>query len=229
VSVSFQGPGPGAYMLPPTYGYDKHDNRKQRMPQYSFGVRSALVGEQMGPGPGAYKVDKLTRYGNSKGLEYSMAPRTAIPVERSGPGPGAHDNHTKPFFTGTQAPSYSMGLRTDLNFKKDGPGPNAYKYEVHAVRPGVPKYSMGMQTKTNMKTNSPGPAAYAAGDINVKLNRAPVYSMQPRTNLRGENVGPGPNYYDLMYYRPGKSGPGYSFGLRHSQFAPPMIVRCDNM
>jgi len=39
--------------------------------------------------------------------------------------------------------------------------------------------------------------------------------MQPRTTIPGENVGPGPNYYDLMYYRPGKSGPGYSFGVRH--------------
>jgi len=53
--------------------------------------------------------------------------------------------------------------------------------------------------------------------------------MQPRTAIPGENVGPGPNYYDLMYYRPGRSGPGYSFGVRHHQFAPPMIVRCDNM
>ncbi|KAH8241312.1 hypothetical protein KR032_007844, partial [Drosophila birchii] len=221
-----QGPGPGAYMLPSTCGYEKHDNRKQRMPQYSFGMRTTMPGDALGPGPGAYKVDKLTRYGNSKGLEYSIAPRTNIIDKQCSPGPGAHDVHT---FTGTTAPSYSMGLRTDVNFKKDGPGPNAYKYEVNAVRPAMPKYSMGMQTKVLDKTNSPGPAAYAAGDINVKLNRAPIYSMQARTTVRGENVGPGPNYYDLMYYRPGKSGPGYSFGLRHSQFAPPMIVRCDNM
>ncbi|XP_017091662.2 ciliary microtubule associated protein 1B [Drosophila bipectinata] len=222
------GPGPGAYMLPPTYGYDKHDNRKQRNPQYSFGMRTNLVGSELGPGPGAYKVDKLTRYGPSKGLEYSMSPRTEIPIEKVGPGPGAHDVHLKPFFTGVNAPSYSMGLRTDINFKKEGPGP-IYKYEMNPVRPKVPAYSMGLQTKILNKTNSPGPAAYGPGDINVKLNRAPQYSMAPRTNMKGENVGPGSNYYDLMYYRPGKSGPGYSFGVRHSQYAPPMIVRCDNM
>lgn len=48
------------------------------MPQYSFGMRTLMPGEELGPGPGAYKVDKLTRYGNSKGLEFSMAPRTNV-------------------------------------------------------------------------------------------------------------------------------------------------------
>lgn len=79
------------------------------------------------------------------------------------------------------------------------------------------------------KVNSPGPAAYGAVDINLKLNRAPQYSLRSRFNLYNENVGPGPNYYDLMYYRPGKTGHSYSFGTRHSPYAPPMIVRCDNM
>lgn len=79
------------------------------------------------------------------------------------------------------------------------------------------------------KKVSPGPAAYGAVDINLKLNRAPIYSMRSRFNMLQENVGPGPNYYDLMYYRPGKKGNAYSFGTRHSPFAPPMIVRCDNM
>lgn len=86
-----------------------------------------------------------------------------------------------------------------------------------------------MQAKINRKADSPGPAAYAADDLNLKLNRAPVYSMRPTCYIRGENVGPGPNYYDLMYYRPGRTGRAYSFGVHHSPYAPPMIVRCDNM
>jgi len=104
----------------------------------------------------------------------------------------------------------------------------AYRYH-HLLTSLNLYYHRGLQTKILNKANSPGPAAYGGGDINVKLNRAPIYSMQPRTAIPGENVGPGPNYYDLMYYRPGRSGPGYSFGVRHHQFAPPMIVRCDNM
>lgn len=41
-------------------------------------MRTRAPGEDLGPGPGAYKVDKLTRYGTSKGLEFSMAPRTNV-------------------------------------------------------------------------------------------------------------------------------------------------------
>lgn len=72
------GPGPGAYGLPPTIGYEHHDNRKQRLPQYSFGTRTLIYGADPGPGPGAYQVDKLTRYGPGIGPEYTMGGITKI-------------------------------------------------------------------------------------------------------------------------------------------------------
>lgn len=72
------GPGPGAYGLPPTIGYNNHDNRKQRLPQYSFGTRTLIYGADPGPGPGAYQVDKLTRYGPGIGPEYTMGGITKI-------------------------------------------------------------------------------------------------------------------------------------------------------
>ncbi|KAL5284801.1 hypothetical protein ACFFRR_006859 [Megaselia abdita] len=31
------GPGPGAYMLPPTIGHQSHDIRKERSPMFTFG------------------------------------------------------------------------------------------------------------------------------------------------------------------------------------------------
>ncbi|KAM8704297.1 hypothetical protein ACLKA7_008837 [Drosophila subpalustris] len=226
------GPGPGAYALPPTVGYEKHDARKQRMPQYSFGARTNNPNEsQPGPGPGAYMVDKVTRFGKGGGLEYTMAPLTPIPDKKEGPGPGAHDVHEKPFFTGVNAPAYTMAPRDQYKFKDFGPGPSAYKFEVTPIRPAAPAYSMGIQTQVvgNSKQDSPGPAAYGAGDLNIKLVRAPEYSMRSPCKRRTTSVGPGPNYYDLMYYRPGKSGQAYSFGVRHSPFAPPMIVKCDNL
>ncbi|XP_068152863.1 ciliary microtubule associated protein 1B-like [Drosophila tropicalis] len=222
------GPGPGAYMLPPVLGYDRHDSRKQRMPQYSFGVRTNTTGRFVGPGPGAYMIDRMTRYGKGGGLEYSMAPRTPTTDKRFGPGPAAHDVHLKPFLTGTNAPSYSMGLRCNYDIKKQGPGPNAYRFEINPVKPASPAYSMGLQTKRNRLHDSPGPAAYVPGDLNVHLQRAPQYTMTPRNGITSKTLGPGPNYYDLMYYRPGKKGNSYSFGIRHSPFAPPMIVKCDN-
>ncbi|KAH8311658.1 hypothetical protein KR044_007402, partial [Drosophila immigrans] len=220
------GPGPGAYALPPTIGYDKHDTRKQRLPQYSFGARTNLNGPDAGPGPGAYQVDKLTRNGKGGGLEYTIAPLTKIVDKRVGPGPGAHDVH---IFTGATAPAYSMAPRNDYSFKKYGPGPSAYMYETQVIKPAAPAYSMGIQAKVSRKADSPGPAAYGAGDLNIKLVRAPEFSMRPLCNVRRETVGPGPNYYDLMYYRPGRTGNSYSFGVRHSPYAPPMVVRCDNL
>ncbi|XP_017111517.1 outer dense fiber protein 3-like protein 2 [Drosophila elegans] len=59
------GPGPGAYMLPSSFG--------RKGPQYSFGRRiDRRRHEKPGPGPAAYKVDKVTRYGNSEGPQFSM-------------------------------------------------------------------------------------------------------------------------------------------------------------
>ncbi|XP_060648580.1 ciliary microtubule associated protein 1B-like [Drosophila nasuta] len=220
------GPGPGAYALPTTVGYEKHDTRKQRMPQYSFGTRTNVRGSGAGPGPGAYLVDKLTRYGKGGGLQYTIAPLTKILDKRVGPGPGAHDVH---IFTGVTAPAYSMAPRNKYAFEKYGPGPSAYKYEVKSIKTAAPAYSMGIQTKTSKKADSPGPAAYGAGDLNIRLVRAPEYSMSPLHNIRKDSVGPGPNYYNLMYHRPGRSGNAYSFGVRHSPYAPPMVVKCDNM
>ena len=67
------GPGPGAYMLPPTVGYPDHDARKYRLPQYSFGKRPVLIDKRLSPGPGAYVLGKVTRYGPAHSNEYSMA------------------------------------------------------------------------------------------------------------------------------------------------------------
>ena len=160
----FAGPGPGAYLLPTTVGYDRHDNRKQRMPQYSFGTRAGLASKNLGPGPGAYKVDRLTRYGVSRGNEFTIAPRTSIKGNESkhqtvkilynfsnvlyttdkniGPGPGAHDVHLKPFFKGVNAPAYSMSWRSKFQYKNCAPGPNAYAVDVSPIKPGHPAYSM---------------------------------------------------------------------------------------
>lgn len=77
-SAILAGPGPGAYKLPPTIGYEHHDNRKQRMPQYSFGQRTLIYGADAGPGPGGYQVDKLTRYGPYRSPEFTMGGLTKI-------------------------------------------------------------------------------------------------------------------------------------------------------
>ncbi|KAH8413111.1 hypothetical protein KR009_008013, partial [Drosophila setifemur] len=71
-----QGPGPGAYMLPSCFG--------QAGPGYSFGRRiERRRHEKPGPGPAAYRIDKVTRFGKSEGPHFTMLDR--IPVKKPQP------------------------------------------------------------------------------------------------------------------------------------------------
>lgn len=74
---SFAGPGPAAYTLPSTFGFEKCDSRLPRGPQYSFGRKPALPSvKKVGPGPAEYRIGhSITRFGNAKGLEFSMLRR----------------------------------------------------------------------------------------------------------------------------------------------------------
>lgn len=65
------GPGPGAYMLPSSFGYNNNEPTGRRSPGYSFGLRGPDDIKKAGPGPGAYKTDALTRYGKSRYFNYS--------------------------------------------------------------------------------------------------------------------------------------------------------------
>lgn len=80
-----------------------------------------------------------------------------------------------------------------------------------------------------IKTGSPGPANYPAGNLKTTMPRAPEYSLYARSNLANKSFVPGANAYDRMNYKPGITSPSYSFGVRHSLRAPPMIVPCDNV
>ncbi|XP_034472267.1 outer dense fiber protein 3-like protein 2 [Drosophila innubila] len=70
------GPGPAAYTLPSTFGFEKCDARLRRGPQYSFGSKPAMPAfKKYGPGPADYQIGQITRFGNAKGLEFSMLRR----------------------------------------------------------------------------------------------------------------------------------------------------------
>ncbi|XP_017855280.1 outer dense fiber protein 3-like protein 2 [Drosophila busckii] len=70
------GPGPAAYTLPSTFGFESCDARMRRGPQYSFGRRTALPAvKKSGPGPAEYQIGQVTRYGNARGLQFSMLQR----------------------------------------------------------------------------------------------------------------------------------------------------------
>lgn len=80
-----------------------------------------------------------------------------------------------------------------------------------------------------VKGGSPGPANYPAGNLKVTMSKAPEYSLSPRIKVIDKRFTPGSNAYDCTNYKPGKTAPAYSFGVRHSKKAPPMIVPCDKV
>ena len=43
ISAKLRGPGPARYSLPSTSGYNGHDATKNRLPAYSFGLRTAML------------------------------------------------------------------------------------------------------------------------------------------------------------------------------------------
>lgn len=63
--------------MPTTIGYENHDQRMVRMPQYSFGRRTKLVSKNLIPGPGL-NVSGITRYGPARTYAYSIGGRTFL-------------------------------------------------------------------------------------------------------------------------------------------------------
>ncbi|KAH8346844.1 hypothetical protein KR059_000562, partial [Drosophila kikkawai] len=70
------GPGPGAYSLPSTFGPKNCDKRMQRSPVFSFGTSSrscnTSVRKAEGPGPAAYHLGNVTRYGRPGQNDFSI-------------------------------------------------------------------------------------------------------------------------------------------------------------
>lgn len=71
----------------------------------------------------------------------------------------------------------------------------------------------------------PGPAKYALKFKDYKLG----ITLKDRFRDLKDEMIPAPNAYSkLQNYKPGKRCPKYSFGIRHADYAPPMIIEGDN-
>ena len=75
-------------------------------------------------------------------------------------------------------------------------------------------------------TIGPGPAAYADKNYDLIKKRTPAFTVKlKQRDLRTETAGPGPRYYPK--FNTGKSQPMYTFGIRHSECAPPAVTDLD--
>ncbi|XP_073966276.1 ciliary microtubule associated protein 1B-like [Choristoneura fumiferana] len=219
------GPGPGAYQLPTTVGFPSHDPSRTRAPQYSFGSVGGWRARGLGPGP-AYRIDRITREGAMSSPAWSFGARFPQRATQRTPGPGAHAPERCPTPT-TRAPIYSMGARLGFGLKRAGPAPNAYALRL---APGSPAYTMGARVGFNLKPRSPGPAVYFQRDADVYKTRMPAYSLSARLEGAGKATRtPGPANYPPDLYNTKKNPYSFSFGTKHADYAPPMIVKEDTM
>ncbi|CAB3225616.1 unnamed protein product [Arctia plantaginis] len=220
------GPGPGAYQLPTTCGYPGHDPSRYRNPMYSFGVNAGYRVKGLGPGP-SYRIDRVTRDGAMSSPQWSFGARFGPRATLRTPGPGAHAPERCPPMREPRAPVYSMGARLGFALKRPGPAPNAYALRLG---PGTPAYTMGARVGFVPKAKSPGPAVYFMQDTNVYKNKQPVYSLGAQLSGAGKPTKtPGPAVYPPNLYNTKQNSYKYSFGTRHGDYAPPMIIKEDTM
>ncbi|CAG9568483.1 unnamed protein product [Danaus chrysippus] len=220
------GPGPGAYALPTTVGFPSHDPSRYRNPMYSFGINAGFRVKQLGPGP-AYRIDRVTRDGLVSSPAWSFGARFPTRSTLRTPGPGAHAPERCPPTKEPRAPQYSMGARLGFALKRVGPASNAYALRLG---PGTPAYTMGARVGFNPKAKSPGPAVYFQRDVDVYKTRSPRYTLGARSEGAGKPTkAPGPATYPPNLYNTKKNPYSYSFGTKHGDYAPPMIIKEDTM
>ncbi|XP_058055973.1 outer dense fiber protein 3-like protein 2 [Anopheles bellator] len=225
----FNGPAPNQYNLPPAFGFDNHDPRKERKPMYSMRARTNTTYKTPGPGPGApYEVQKLTRFGRTQEVSYSMRLRLNPPKQDLVPGPDHYATHLVPAMNGKRAPHYSIRARLKDPNKDDFPAPNKYLGDFRVVRPTAPCYTIRARHKEASVLQSPGPDQYILPTCDVTHKRPPNYTIRARfPPIVDRNPYPGPASYGLMDQQVGESAPSYSFRVRYPHWTTPMIVPGD--
>ncbi|KZC12073.1 Outer dense fiber protein 3, partial [Dufourea novaeangliae] len=195
---SLLGPGP-KYKLKTLVGYQEHCISKYRNPAYSFGNQFFPSKRCEIPGP-KYLLPDPKRGGFSFGLIGRTFGTSCTP------GP-------KYVLPSSKNPAFSLKFRTKYRGSCATPGP----YYVKLPREG-PAFFMGIRLPPLKCDPVPGPYSYTDKQC------TPKYTILPRRDYKIVCHSPGP-VYDI---KPPKPTPAYSFGVRHSECAPPYIVECDD-
>ncbi|KAI8896934.1 hypothetical protein BC833DRAFT_595507 [Globomyces pollinis-pini] len=209
IAARAKGPGPAAYSLPPTIGFQAK-TKGIRAPAYSFGIKLQSDRDEQIPGPNKF-FPQTTRTGLSKGPAFSL-----------------HGGYKK------KDPSKASAIDWDTP-GKDTPGPGKYypRY-IPSKEPKAPAYSISPRRQTEKANENPGPAEY---EINATLGMHPIvtvpaaaaYSIKPQRPLKLEHISPGPAAYNPM--NPSKiknAAPAYSLGARLVKEEIPRIKKVDN-
>ncbi|XP_018305856.1 outer dense fiber protein 3B isoform X1 [Mycetomoellerius zeteki] len=202
MTCHFITPGP-KYQLKTLVGYKDHCISKYRNPAYTFGGRRVIFEVAKTPGP-KYMIKEHRLKGFTFG--HTVKRRDIV----FGPGP----KYMLPDVA--HGPFYSIKWRTKFRKTSETPGPYYIKPFTDA-----PAFSIGLRTAAKKPQISVGPYSYS---LDAVKPRAPMYTIaSTRRALQLISESPGPIYAVL----PPKSTRVCSFGVKHSECAPPYITKCD--
>ena len=234
-----KGPGPGRYMLPPTFGYKGHDFTRKMEPAYSIGQRiPPLKSGMFSPGPIYFINAAYTRNGPDGSPHYSMLARPRPATLFITPGPDHYFMEKVPPMRLPNPPKYSMASRNRYRIFDSNPAPNNYVLPS-MLGSQIPNkessasYSISGRTKMAHDladfSRSPGCAHYSTVMTDLYKNRAPAYYMGQRVfPPEDRTLKPGPGAYSpekVVVNKP--QAPAYSTGIRHSEFTTPLITKAD--
>ncbi|KPP68141.1 outer dense fiber protein 3-like [Scleropages formosus] len=216
-------------------GAEHHDPRMFKAPAYSFGSLHCPLPSSCSPGPGYHVPPHLTRFGWERTPAYSLHSRPKSPTRFQTPAPGQYSLERAGKSLFPSAPAYSLSPRTKSPPKNRTPGPAEYKLPPilgsHTVtKPSAPSFSLKGRSKIGnfyqdlTKVNQTVPQA---PDPSTFKRKAPRYSMTGRNFKPGDKTqkpGPAAHYPEKVTFTR-HTAPSFSFGVRHSEFITPLIVK----
>ncbi|EDV27098.1 Outer dense fiber protein 3 [Trichoplax sp. H2] len=236
IAARDRGPGPAKYRLPSAMGFQSHDLTKRLSPAYSFGTRSGidLFKKDASPGPQYFIDPKCTRRGKDGVPAYSMLGRHNLNTNQKVPGPGQYSPEKNKPPNERTAPKYSMAGRTRFRKSDSIPAPNSYTLPTTLGSRIVSKRSSAAHSMAGRGkaggfsedlAKAPGPGKYDPIALDVNNRKAPSYSIQgrPQNHSSASMPGPGAHSPDKVTITR-KKAPSFSMGIRHSEFATPLIV-----
>lgn len=235
IAALYRGPGP-KYKLPPNTGYKLHDPSRPRAPAFTFGSRLPLQHTTCGPGPSHLVPARMTVRGTDGAPAFSIYGRLRHTAPFLTPGPGRYFPERSGNATYPSAPRHTIAPRNwGILTKQQTPGPGSYTVPS-LLGPRVigkvsaPTYSIYGRSNVGScfedLSKTPGPCAYHVVNPGVYKNRAPQFTMLPRTSVPQESTQrPGPASYSVDEHRKPR---GWSFGIRHSDYLAPMIPRVND-
>lgn len=239
ISAMYSTPGP-AYALPGLTGIQEHDPRSvhNRGPAYSFGLKNGKFKDDCSPGPTYYPNPRITKEGKDGTPSYSLYSRHNDKNNTNNPGPGTYKPEEKQHMEAAynKPAAYSFGTRHKNRGTDNTPAPNYYSLPgmlgktVQSQKKQSPSYTVTGRSKIGgfhedlQKT--PGPGNYNIVPNGKYKTEQPHYSMLGRNAMPGDGtLKPGPGSHSPEKVTVNKnSAPGYSFGIRHTQYEAPLIV-----